>query len=95
LLVGRYGHSTPRYAIINSGLDSKARGESFGPFFIVFQPKRVISRQFRPISKLDYGTKAAIYPNLVRLQQAISEQSRNYLTRLLLRSRRKTKENMV
>jgi hypothetical protein len=40
-------------------LEAKASG-----LFYYFSPKRRIFRQFQPILKLDYGTKAAIHPRL-------------------------------
>jgi hypothetical protein len=46
------------------GLIQRLEAKASGLFFIAFQPKQRIFRQFQPVSKLDYGTKAAIYPRL-------------------------------
>ena len=96
LQFGRHGYSTPRDAVINRGLDSKARGESFGPFFIAFQPKRRIFRQFQPVLSWIMAPRLLFDQDEVRLPQAISEQSRNYYNSPVASfTPHKTKENMV
>jgi tetratricopeptide (TPR) repeat protein len=44
VLVEHHGDSAPRNAVINRGLNSKARGESFGPFFFLAAVKSLTNQ---------------------------------------------------